>query len=715
MLPRDARCLPACRLSIVLMGLACWVLAASGLAQESKAGAAQALSVPTPAKSLSNYFQPMPIIGSLAKDAWGAPEVLPRDPRNGLEDSTLKQWCYWDGQIIKAPDGKYHMFASRWDQARGHNGWFGSVAVHTVSDNLFGPYLDKGMCWPDNQGGKGHNVTALVMPDGRYAVVVSETRPGDVFVSKSLDGPWEHLGQLKVDANGFNPRDGGMSNVSIMVRPDGDYMIVPRSGAIWLSKDGILGPYKIQGPPIYPKIKDLPTLENLEDPVVWYSGGLYHIVVNSWSNRKAFHLTSGDGINDWTYQGIAYDPTTDFLRYTDGTVNHWNKIERPGVYIEDGHVKAFTFAPIDVEKDQERGNDTHGSKVLVVPFDGAALDRDLQSARNRQPVSAPAESTTSPVAQPAQPRREMDTTSRTLNLSEIRMRDVCILPDPASKTYYMVGSGFGSVRTYTSQDLKTWQGPKIIFTPPSDIWGDIKTTGIWAPELHAYKGKYYLFLTFNTRNKLSEQWRNWERAGRVTRGSAILVSDSPTGPFKAFLNHSTPPTDMMTLDGTLWIEEGKPYMVFAHEWVQITNGTIEAIPLKDDLSEATGEPFKLFHASAAPWSKTDEKMGNNVTDGPFLHTSKSGKLFMVWASYGTGGYTEGIAISDSGKLAGPWRHQTEPLFKDNGGHAMLFTTFEGKLMMVLHAPNEKNTQPRIFEMEDTGETLKVVKEFKGTE
>ena len=106
--------------------------------------------------------------------------------------------------------------------------------------------------WPDNQGGKGHNVTALVLPDKRYAVVVSETRPGDVFVSKSLDGPWEQLGSIKVDANGFNPRDARMSNVSVMLRPDGKFQIVPRSGAIWISAEGILGPYKLQGPSIYP-------------------------------------------------------------------------------------------------------------------------------------------------------------------------------------------------------------------------------------------------------------------------------------------------------------------------------------------------------------------------------------------------------------------------------------------------------------------------------
>jgi hypothetical protein len=346
-------------------------------------------SSPAADKTLIDYFLPTPIVGSLVSNVWGAPGVFPRDPQNGLEDQTMKQWCYWDGQIIKGPDGKYHMFASRWDQSRGHNGWGSSLAVHAVSDKVTGPYVDKGLCWPDNQGGKGHNVTALVLPDGRYAVVVSETRPGDVFVSKSLDGPWEQLGSIKVDTNGVGRAR--MSNVSIMVRPDGDFEIVPRSGAIWISKDGILGPYKIQGPSVYPQVAGLP-LRNLEDPVVWYSGGLYHIVVNGWSDRKAYHITSTDGINNWTFRGLAYDPRMDFVRYTDGTVNHWDKMERPGVLIENGHVTAFTLAVLDVEKNQERGNDTHGSKVVVIPFDGTALDADMQKlSKATPPGGAPAQ------------------------------------------------------------------------------------------------------------------------------------------------------------------------------------------------------------------------------------------------------------------------------------------------------------------------------------
>ena len=341
-------------------------------------------SSPAADKTLIDYFLPAPIRARLTKDVWGAPNVLPRDPRNGLEDSTMKQWCYWDGQIIKGPEGKYHMFASRWDQSRGHGGWGGSAAVHSVSDKPIGPYIDKGLAWPDNQGGKGHNVTALVLPDKSYAVVVSETRPGDVFVSKSLGGPWKQLGSIQVDANGFDARDGRMSNVSMMVRPDGRFEIVARSGAIMIATAGILGPYKLQGRSVYANMPGLPS-RNLEDPVVWYSGGMYHIVVNCWSERKAFHLTSHDGIGNWTNRGLAYDPTTDFVRYTDGTVNHWDKIERPGVLLEKGHVAYFTFAVLDVPKDQERGNDNHGSKVIVVPFDGAKFDRDMANLSKTAP------------------------------------------------------------------------------------------------------------------------------------------------------------------------------------------------------------------------------------------------------------------------------------------------------------------------------------------
>jgi hypothetical protein len=53
-------------------------------------------------------------------------------------------------------------------------------------------------------------------------------------------------------------------------------------------------------------------------------------------------------------------------------------MERPSVLIENGHVAYFTFAVLDVPKEQDKGNDNHGSKIIVIPFDGAGLDRDMR-------------------------------------------------------------------------------------------------------------------------------------------------------------------------------------------------------------------------------------------------------------------------------------------------------------------------------------------------
>ncbi len=345
--------------------------------------------------------------------------------------------------------------------------------------------------------------------------------------------------------------------------------------------------------------------------------------------------------------------------------------------------------------------------ALLILLVGSAALAQTQPATSATPASAaaaPGANTPGPGA-----RRVMQDSTAISKLADIRAQDVCILPDPVSKIYYMIAAGGGGVRAWTSKDLVNWQGPKAIFRTPPDIWGTIRTAGIWAPEMHYYKGKYYLFLTFNTQNKLSEQWRDWRP--RVTRGSQVLVGGSPDGPFTAFQNHATTPVDMMTLDGTLWVEDGVPYMVFAHEWVQITNGSIEYMPLKDDLSEATGEPKLLFRAASAKWSEPAGE-GGWVTDGPFLHAGKTGKLYMIWSSrHQKHGYVLGVAISDSGKLAGPWRQEDEPIFKDNGGHGMIFRTFEGKLMMVLHAPDGQGPRPLLFDIEDTGETLRIVRPF----
>jgi len=345
-------------------------------------------------KTLVDYFLPAEPQGSLvSKGIWGAPNVLPRDIKNGLEDPKMEKWCYWDGMVVKADDGKYYMYASRWTQeSHHHNGWTeDSKGIVAISDHMMGPYRDMGEAWPDwicraGYKGAGHNVVGLRMKDGRYAMVTSEITDGNIFVSDRPAGPFKHLGVIQVDYNGFEPGlaryNTGlrkMANVMIFLRPDGRYALMGRNCSVMISDGEITGPYKIMSGPAW---KDLEGVEqdNMEDPTIWYSDGMYHIVVNYHVNDTSYHLTSLDGIHNWKNRGLAMSRQGESIfRYTDGTVNKWFIVQRPTVYLEDGEVKAFNFSVIDVHKGDDGGNDNHGSKIVMVPFDGKAFAKDMRA------------------------------------------------------------------------------------------------------------------------------------------------------------------------------------------------------------------------------------------------------------------------------------------------------------------------------------------------
>ena len=44
---------------------------------------------------------------------------------------------------------------------------------------------------------------------------------------------------------------------------------------------------------------------------------------------------------------------------------------------------------------------------------------------------------------------------------------------------------------------------------------------------------------------------------------------------------------------------------------------------------------------------------------------------------------------------------------------MLFTTFDGRLVMALHQPNRRVERARFFEVDDSGRRLRIVREIGG--
>ena len=119
----------------------------------------------------------------------------------------------------------------------------------------------------------------------------------------------------------------------------------------------------------------------------------------------------------------------------------------------------------------------------------------------------------------------------TKSIDDIYIRDPFIYTDRANSTYYMYCSNsdnnLGGVAVWKSKDLKTWQGPEQVFTvsPNNRLTGSV-----WAPEMHKYKGKYYLFLTLNS----TYTWKAGMpgRAPFYYRSVQIFKSNSPDGPFK---------------------------------------------------------------------------------------------------------------------------------------------------------------------------------------
>ena len=258
--------------------------------------------------------------------------------------------------------------------------------------------------------------------------------------------------------------------------------------------------------------------------------------------------------------------------------------------------------------------------------------------------------------------------------SEILIRDPFVLVHEGK--YYMYGTGlawpgYGCV---VSEDLETWSDSYRVFVPGDDFDGE---GDYWAPECHYYNGSFYLFATYRSRET-------------GFRGTAVFVASDPLGPFELLSDGHVTPKTRDCIDGTLYIDKkGAPWIVYVGEWTSDPNGlgTMCAAPLSEDLSEMTGEPITLFGGNETKWAL------GQITDGPFLYRTRSGRLVMLWSNYSTSGYCVGLAYSTDGEIDGEWKQFRDTLYEKksgreyDGGHGMIFNDLDGNLLMSIHAPN----------------------------
>ncbi len=300
-----------------------------------------------------------------------------------------------------------------------------------------------------------------------------------------------------------------------------------------------------------------------------------------------------------------------------------------------------------------------------------------------------------------------------MKTSEIQIRDPFIFTDHDANMYYLFGTTdpncwigpFYGFDCYKSADLENWEGPIAAFRPKSDFWGK---QNFWAPEVHQFNGLFYMFATF--------------KAEGAYRATQILVAQDVTGPYEPLTDRPITPDNWMCLDGTLHVDKtGNPWVVFCHEWVQTHNGSIWAMQLSADLTHPVSKPIFLFNASEGAWVRESSwpeqdaryKFPTYVTDGPSLHRLRNGTLVMLWSSLGEKGYAMGISRSESGDITGPWVHNPEAVWAEDGGHGMIFSTLEGELMLTFHTPNNTPDERAIFvAIEETEHGIKLIGDTK---
>jgi putative isomerase len=285
-----------------------------------------------------------------------------------------KDYHIWGASMVRGPEGKYHLFYSRWPKAKGFSAWVThSEIAHAVSDTPTGPYQHvdvalsargadywDGLCIHNPTihrfGGKYYLYYMGNTGDGkntkeRYWTHRNNQRIG-VAVSDHPNGPWKRFDRPLIDVGADDQAHDALmtSNPSICRRPDGTYLLIykcagkqnplPFGGPVThrvAISDSPTGPFKKLPDSVFTaEGDDFPA----EDPFIWAQDQKFWAIVKDMhgaftGKRKSLALfESSDGI-DWR---LAKHPlvTTPQLEWEGEGLVRYDRLERPQLWLNKG-------------------------------------------------------------------------------------------------------------------------------------------------------------------------------------------------------------------------------------------------------------------------------------------------------------------------------------------------------------------------------------------
>jgi hypothetical protein len=338
-------------------------------------------------------------------DLWSRIKPLPAANRFAEKDFFV--WC---GAPVKGPDGKYHLFYSRWPVKVGFApGWaLHSEIAYAVSDKPDGPYKHVNVALPPRginpangkkfwDGDVTHNANAFFHSgkyhlyymgnygDGKnYPMHRNHQRIG-VAIATNPAGPWKRLDQPIVDITDDKKSFDSLcvTNPAACMRPDGGVVLVYKAVQYIKGKEmggnvryGVAMADKPEGPyiktpgKIFEAEKPGKHWMVAEDPFIWHSkkyGNRYYAVTRdvvgtfTGSSGGICLFQSEDGLN-WK---AAAQPKVLESRFAleDGNLSNSN-IERPALLIENGE-PTYLFGATDGYK--KNGKISSNVQIPLVP------------------------------------------------------------------------------------------------------------------------------------------------------------------------------------------------------------------------------------------------------------------------------------------------------------------------------------------------------------
>ena len=127
--------------------------------------------------------------------------------------------------------------------------------------------------------------------------------------------------------------------------------------------------------------------------------------------------------------------------------------------------------------------------------------------------------------------------------------------------------------------------------------------------------------------------------------------------------------------------------------------------LTSDLTAAAEAPQLILTGKACGFAEelTYEPTGAKgyVAEGPFVYRQPNGGLVLFWSTIGKNGYCVAANVSRHGMKGTFEPHSV--LFDGDGGHCMVFCTYDGTLKMTFHRPNRTpDERAQIIDLTEDG-------------